>query len=96
MAPRVEPAVCAAGDQQAKKLTQLVLPPKEDEGAKIQSPLEHVTREQQSCCYRFPKMRTFDIIVHVQTLAVGAFGILISLSGIASLWAFQKMARVAS
>jgi hypothetical protein len=41
-------------------------------------------------------MSTFDIVVHVQTLAVGAFGILISLSGIASLWAFRKLARLAS
>jgi hypothetical protein len=35
-------------------------------------------------------------MVHVEALAVAAFGILISLSGIASLWAFRKIARLAS
>ena len=41
-------------------------------------------------------MSTFDIVVSMQALAIGAFGILISLSGIASLWAFRKIARLAS
>jgi hypothetical protein len=49
-----------------------------------------------TCSYRFPKMSTFEIVVSVQTLALGAFGILVSLSGIASLWAFRKVARLAS
>jgi hypothetical protein len=45
---------------------------------------------------RFADMSTLEIMVHVEALAVAAFGILISLSGIASLWAFRKIARLAS
>ena len=45
---------------------------------------------------RFADMSTIEIMVHVEALAVAAFGILISLSGIASLWAFRKIARLAS
>jgi hypothetical protein len=45
---------------------------------------------------RFADMSTLEIMVHVEALAVAAFGILISLSGIASLWAFRKVARLAS
>jgi hypothetical protein len=41
-------------------------------------------------------MSTFEFVVSVQTLIIGAFGILVSLSGIASLWAFRKVARLAS
>ena len=45
---------------------------------------------------RFTDMGTFEIVVHVEALFVAAYAILISLSGIASLWAFRKIARLAS
>jgi hypothetical protein len=41
-------------------------------------------------------MSTLEIMVHIEALVVAAFAILISLSGIASLWAFRKIARMAS
>jgi len=41
-------------------------------------------------------MSTLEIVVHIEALVVTAFGILISLSGIASLWAFRKIARLVS
>jgi hypothetical protein len=41
-------------------------------------------------------MSTLEIVIHVEALVVAAFGILVSLSGIASLWAFRKIARLAS
>jgi hypothetical protein len=41
-------------------------------------------------------MSTLEIIIHLEALVFAAFGIVISLSGIASLWAFRKIARLAS
>jgi hypothetical protein len=41
-------------------------------------------------------MSTLEIAIHVEALVVAAFAILVSLSGIASLWAFRKIARLAS
>jgi hypothetical protein len=46
--------------------------------------------------YRFAYMSTLEIAIHVEALVVAAFGILVSLGGIASLWAFRKIARLAS
>jgi hypothetical protein len=45
---------------------------------------------------RFADMRLLEIVTHVEALIFAAFGILISLSGIASLWAFRKIGRLAS
>jgi hypothetical protein len=41
-------------------------------------------------------MSTLEILIHVEALVFAAFGILIALSGIASLWTFRKIARLAS
>jgi hypothetical protein len=46
--------------------------------------------------YRFAHMSLLEIVTHVEALIFAAFGILISLSGIASLWAFRKIGRLAS
>ena len=46
--------------------------------------------------YRFAYMSTLEIAIHVEALVVAAFGILVSLGGIASLWAFRKIGRLAS
>jgi len=46
--------------------------------------------------YRFDYMSKLEIAIHVEALVVAAFGILVSLSGIASLWAFRRIARLAS
>jgi hypothetical protein len=46
--------------------------------------------------YRFAYMSTLEIAIHVEALVVAAFAILVSLSGIAPLWAFRKIARLAS
>ena len=45
---------------------------------------------------RFAHMSLLEIVTHVEALIFAAFGILISLSGIASLWAFRKIGRLAS
>lgn len=45
---------------------------------------------------RFADMSLLEIVTHVEALIFAAFGILISLSGIASLWAFRKLGRLAS
>src|SRR5262245_1142534 len=45
--------------------------------------------------YRFTYMSMLEIAIHVEALVVAAFGILVSLSGIASFWAFRKIARLA-
>jgi ABC-type lipoprotein release transport system permease subunit len=52
--------------------------------------------EPRALRYRFAYMSTLEIVIHVEALAFAAFGMLISLSGIASLWAFRKIARLAS
>jgi len=41
-------------------------------------------------------MSALEIVIHIEALVFAAFEILISLSGIASLWAFRKIARLAS
>ena len=45
---------------------------------------------------RFAHMSLLEIVTHVEALIFAAFGILIFLSGIASLWAFRKIGRLAS
>jgi len=45
---------------------------------------------------RFCDMSWLEIVIHVEALIFAAFGILVSLSGIASLWGFRKIARLAS
>ena len=45
---------------------------------------------------RFAHMSLLEIVTHVEALIFAAFGILISLGGIASLWAFRKIGRLAS
>ena len=45
---------------------------------------------------RFCDMSWLEIVIHVESLIFAAFGILVSLSGIASLWGFRKIARLAS
>jgi hypothetical protein len=45
---------------------------------------------------RFADMSSLEIVIHATILILAALGILISLGGIASLWAFRKMADLAS